>query len=91
MRLDIKIVISLKISQVVIQQCCQAAYCHNIRGTQKAHKIIHFFLFHIEGHIKLEQYSEKGTCAPCGVEQTPIWITWNMNVWWIDIHQDEVL
>ena len=29
---------------------------------QKAHKIIHFFFqFHIEGHITLAQYGEKGT------------------------------
>ena len=28
---------------------------------QKALKIIHFSPLHIEGHIKLEQYWEKGT------------------------------
>ena len=28
---------------------------------RKEHKIFHFFLFYIEGHIKLQQYMEKGT------------------------------
>ena len=37
-------------------------WCHHVLAHSKSirHiKIIHFFLFHIEGHIKLEQYGEK--------------------------------